>query len=134
MRNYGSMHPTELIELPADTVFTFLMTGGSSAQSADWPTSAAAAAANASSAGINLVRFTGQTSAGAQLGYMVNMISTHANVPTSGSSVTTGTSAGSTGNSFPVFGARTLQVPMFSTGFSVASFTSGYIIAEMWHK
>jgi hypothetical protein len=65
---------------------------------------------------------------------MVNLVSTHAAAPSSGSSNTTGTTAGSTGNNLPVMGTRTLQIPAWSTGFSVAALSSGYIMAEVWHK
>jgi hypothetical protein len=123
MRPYGSLNPLDNISLPPDTVNTLLMTGGSSAQAMDWPSTLS-----------QIVRFTGLTTGGAQFNFMVNLISTHANVPTSGSSVTTGTSAGSTGNSMPVFGAREFQIPSFSTGFSIAALTSGYVMAEIWRK
>lgn len=134
MRTYGALNPLGTIALPPDTVQTLFMTGGSSAQALDWPTSAAAFAANAAAAAAHLVCFTGMTSAGSALGFMVNLISTHANVPTSGTSVTTGTSAGSTGNSIPVNGEAIFQIPPWSTGWSAASFTSGYIMAQIWRK
>lgn len=132
MRAYGALHRE--IVFPADTVQTILLTGGSSAQAADWPSSAVQAFTNAASGDVNLVRFTGMTSAGAALGFMVNLVSTHANVPSSGSSVTTGTTAGSTGNSIPVLGQAIFAIPAWSTGYSVAAFSSGYVLAEMWSR
>jgi len=134
MRAYGALSPTELIETPPDSVITFVMTGGSSAQAADWPNSTGGAAANAGLAGANLVHITAMSTAGAFLAVTFNFYSTAANTPASGTSVTTGTTAGSTGNSIPIFGSRYLQVPPPSTGFSVASMTSGYVMVEMWHK
>lgn len=123
MRPYGALHPIDHISVPPDTVNTLLMTGGSSAQAMDWPSTLS-----------QMARFTGLSTAGAQFNFMVNLISTHANVPSSGSSVTTGTSAGSTGNSIPVLGTREFQIPSFSTGFSVAALTSGHILLEVWRK
>lgn len=123
MRPYAALNPLDQISGPPDTVNTLFMTGGSSAQAMDYPSTLA-----------QLVRFTGMSSAGAQLGFSVNLISTHAAVPSSGSSATTGTTAGSTGNSIPILGTREFQIPSFSTGYSVASFSSGYVIAEFWRK
>lgn len=132
MRAYGALSPTDGIPFPPDSVQTMFLTGGSSGQAMDWP----GGAANAGAAGANLVRFSAMTSAGAEFGAMVNLQSTLANVPTSGSSVTTSTTQGSTGNSYPIFGmwGKMFQVPGYSTGWSAAAFTSGYVIAEIWHK
>lgn len=132
MISYGALRPIDDIPRPPDTVQTLFMTGGSSAQAMGWQTSAASTATDARAADGYIARFTGMTSGGATYGFMVNLVSTHANVPTSGSSVTTGTSAGSTGNSIPVLGSRTFQIPAWSTGFSVAAFTSGYVMVEAW--
>jgi hypothetical protein len=123
MRPYGSLNPIDKISVPPDTVNTLLMTGGSSAQAMDWPSTLS-----------QMVRFTAMTTAGAQAGVMVNLISTHAAVPSSGSSVTTGTTAGSTGNNVPVLGTREFQIPSFSTGYSVAAASSCHVIAEIWRK
>lgn len=126
MRTYGALNPIDGIPMPPDTVYTKLLAAGVG-EAADWP------------ADSHLVRFTGMSSqlSSAVNGpheFMVNLISTHAVVPTQGSSATTGTTAGSTGNSMPVAGARTFQIPSFSTGFSVIGIGSGYVIAEIWRK
>ena len=123
MRPYGALNPIDKISQPPDSVNTLFMTGGSSAQAMDYPSTLC-----------QLVRFTGYSSAGAQMGFQVNLVSTHAAVPSSGSSVTTGTSVGSTGNNIPVIGSREFQIPSWSTGYSVAAFTSGYVMAEFWRK
>ena len=130
MRAYGALSPIDQIPQPPDTVQTLLMTGGSSAQALDW----AGSTVSSTAVRAHLVRFTGLTTAGAQFNFMVNLVSTHANVPSSGTSVTTGTTVGSTGNSIPVLGTRTLQIPTWSTGFSVAAYTSGVVMAEVWKK
>jgi len=80
------------------------------------------------------VRFSGVSTAGATINFTVNLVSTHAAAPSSGTSVTTGTTAGSTGNSVPVHGSRTFQIPSWSTGYSVALLSSGYVFAEVWRK
>lgn len=122
MRTYQALQPTDQVPAPPDTVQTMLLAAGT-AQAMDWASSLT-----------QMVRFTGMSTANAQLCFMVNLVSTHAIVPTSGSSVTTGTSVGSTGNSVPVIGTRTFQLPSWSTGWSAAALTSGYVIAEAWHK
>lgn len=122
MRPVGSLHPTESIPYPADSVQTMLI-ASSSGQAMDWPAGSG-----------NLVRFTGMTTGGATMNFMVNLGSTYAAVPSSGSSVTTGTTAGSTWNNVPVIGQQTWQLPSFSTGWSCAALTSGYVIAEIWRK
>lgn len=132
MRSYAGLFRD--FPLPPDTVQTMLMTGGSSAQAMGWQTSAASTAVDAPTAGAHIVRFTGMTSAGAVFGFMVNLVSTHAAVPTSGAVVTTGTTAGSTGNNIPIVGSGIFLIPSWSTGYSVAAFTSGYVIAEIWRK
>lgn len=131
MRTYGALFTP--IPQPPDTVQTLLMTGGSSAQASDWVVSTGAAA-SARAAGAQIVLFSGQTSGNLGLAFSVNLVSTHANVASSGSSVTTGTTAGSTGNSIMVLGSRAFQIPAWSTGWSVAAMTSGWITAEVWKK
>jgi len=131
MRAYGALSPTDLIPQPPDTVHTLLLAAGV-AQERDWASSASSAGAAASAA--HLVRFTGVSSAGATFNFHVSMVSTHAALPTSGTSITTGTTVGSTGNSLPVLGDRTLQIPAWSTGWSAIGRTSGYVIAEVWSK
>ena len=131
MRTYGALSPTDLIAQPPDTVHTMLL-AAAVGQERDWGTSASSAGAAATYA--HLVRFSGLTSAGVQLNFHVNLVSTHAVVPSSGSSITTGTTAGSTGNSVPVLGERTFQIPAWSTGWSAIARTSGYVMAEVWRK
>jgi len=116
MRNIATMHPTDQVPVPPDTVNTILLTGGSSAQGMDYP------------AGAQVVRITPMSSAGVAFGCMVNLFSTAAAVPSSGSS------ASSSGVSHPIMTQNTFQIPGNSTGFSVASFTSGYAIFEFWRK
>lgn len=129
MRAYAALSPIDQIPLPPDTVQTLLI-AGSSGQAMDWASSTVGAA----DVRAHLVRFTGLTTAGAQLNFSVNLISTHAAAPSSGTSVTTGTTAGSTGNNVPVLGQGTFQIPPWSTGFSVAALSSGYVMAEVWRK
>jgi hypothetical protein len=131
MRAYGALSPIDQISLPPDTVHTILLAGGT-AQSRDWESSASSAGAAA--VGAHLVRFSGISTAGVTLNFHANMISTHVVLPTSGTSITTGTTAGSTGNSLPVLGERTLQIPSWSTGWSVIARSSGYVLAEIWRK
>lgn len=125
MRAYGAL--TNKIHGYPDTVHRILLTGGSSAQAMDWGSTLT-----------QLARFTGISATGASaLSLFVNLVSTHAAVPASGSSVTTGTTAGSTGNSLPVGpnpNSRLFQVPAWSTGFSVAAISSGWAIVEVWKR
>src|SRR5712691_4732829 len=136
MRAYGALSPIAGIPFPADSVQTLFLTGGSSGQAMDWPNSTGGAAANAGVAGANLVRFSAMSSAGAEFRAMVNLNSTFASVPASGTSVTTSTTQGSTGNAYPIFGlyGKMFQIPGYSTGWSAAALTSGYVIAEIWRK
>jgi hypothetical protein len=127
MRAYSAL-PGIGIPQPPDTVQTLLI-AGSSGQAFDW-----VGAADARTAFAHIVRFTGVSSAGALLNFMVNLVSTHAAAPSSGSSVTTGTTAGSTGNNIPVLGSREFQIPPWSTGYSVAALSSGYVMAEVWRR
>ena len=116
--------------LPPDTVYTMQLTGGSSAQALDWISSAGSAAANAAAAGVGIIRITCLSTAGAEMGMFVNLFTTAANVGAAGSSY------GSSGISHPVFGRRNnfFQVPGGSTGFSIASYTSGNAYVEQWRK
>ena len=125
MRSYGTLHINDQIPQPPDTVNTLLIEA-SSGQAMDWPVTFAN--------GAHQVRFSGMTTAGAQMNFFVNLVSTHAAAPSSGSSITTGTTEGSTGNNIPVMGARDFQIPPWSTGFSVAALSSGYVMAEIWRK
>lgn len=133
MRTYGTIGIPNTIPQSPDSVQSLLLAAGV-AQNFDWPNSTGGAAANATTAQAQVVRFTFMTTAGALLGGMVNLFSTNANAPTSGSSATTGTTAGSTGNSVPVLGQALYQIPGYSTGWSAASPSSGWCIAEIWRK
>lgn len=133
MRQYGAMSNTDKIPVPPDTVQTLLL-AASVNQAFDWPNSTGGAAANAAANRSQIVRFTFHTTGGVAMAGMVNLFSTFANAPASGSSATTGTSAGSTGNSVPVLGSGQYQIPGYSTGWSAASISSGYCIAEIWTK
>lgn len=130
MRQYGSIDPLSGLAFPPDSINTLLI-AGSSGQAMDWPGTTASGAA---AAGVGIARFSAVSTAGATLNFMVNLLSTHCGAPSSGSSVTSGTSVGSTGNNLPVMGAREFQVPAASTGFSVAALSSGYVMVEVWKK
>lgn len=116
MRAYAARSPIDQISQPPDTVQTLLVEN-SSGQALDWGSTLA-----------QLVRFTGLSTAGAQLNFSVNLQTTMAAIPSSGTSVATGSS----GSNIPVNGTRTLQIPPGSTGWSAAAVSSGYIIAEQW--
>lgn len=120
MRSYGALNPTKYIPQPPDTVQTLLI-AGSSGQALDWGSTLA-----------QLVRFTGISTAApaAPMNFIVNMKSTLAAAPSSGTSVATG----STGSNICICGTRTLQIPAGSTGWSAAAVSSGYVIAEQWRK
>lgn len=129
MRAYGALNPIDQTPVPPDTVTTFLMTGGSSAQAQDWLSSGSTATATAAVAGVQLVRITGMTTAGAAFFFSANLFSTGAAAPSSGTSIA------SSGVNIPIAtGPRTLQVLGNSTGFSFFAFTSGYVIMEQWRK
>lgn len=129
-RTINTMHPTDNVPMPADSNIVFLMTGGSSAQAADWNTSTGAVA-NAGTAGIHLVRVSGCTTAGAAFLFTFNCMSTAAAVPTSGYTVSATTRGIDT---LIATGPSAFQIPGTSTGFSVAAVTSGNIMIEMWRK
>jgi len=102
--------------MPPDTVYTMLI-AGSSGQAMDWP------------ANVDIARFTGQSTAGAQMVFEVALQTTRAAAPTSGA--TTGSSAL---YGCPVIGQGSFQIPGGSTGFSVAALSSGYVSVEMWRR
>lgn len=129
MRAFSRQHPTKDVEAAPDTVQTLLLAGGT-AQALDWANSTV----GSSDVGADIVRFAGITTAGVTLNFNVNLVSTHAVAPASGTSITTGTTVGSTGNSIPVQGSRYFQIPAWSTGYSVIALTSGYVSAEVWHQ
>lgn len=136
MRAYGTLNSIEDIPQTADATQKMLL-AAAVAQSFDWPSSTGGpggAAANALENNTQLVRFTGITTGNAPLNFMVNLQSTFVTIPTSGTSVTTGTTAGSTGNDYPVVGSRMFQINQWSTGWSAIAQTSGWVIAEVWRK
>jgi len=126
-RASSKLHPTDGVPVPPSTVITFLMTGGSSAQASDWYDDTGTAAATAQAAGVHLVRVTPVTTAGGSFFCNVNLMSTSATVPSSGVTISTTSRAA-------VTTPREFQVPGGSTGFSVASPTSGNVIVECWKK
>lgn len=128
MRQSGVMHPTDGVWSPPDTVTTFLMTGGSSAQAGDWQSSGSTAVSQASVAGAHLVRLTGISTAGGAFGFIANLKSTGAAVPASGTSIA------SSGVNHPIVTPTLFQIPGDSTGYSFAAATSGYVMMEQWRK
>ena len=127
MRRYSAFDPLSGIPVVPDVVDKILITGASSGQAMDWNGSPA----NAAAGPINIARVTFMSTAGALMAGVFNAISTHATI-SSGSSATTGTTAGSTGNSVPVLGQGQFQIPSFSTGYSVSGFSSGWAMVEYW--
>lgn len=123
MRTINTLHPTDQIPSPPDTVQTLLI-AGSSGQAMDWNS-----AANAGVAGIGVARFTGMSTLGVVLNFHVNLESTKCAAPSSGAST-----IGTTGFNHPVLGQSAFQIPGGSTGFSVAALSSGYIQVELWKK
>ena len=125
MRAYSAL--TDRIPSYPDRIYCIVLTGGSSGQAMDWGTTLR-----------QVVRVTGISSTGATpLTLFMNLVSTHAAVPTSGTSQSTGTTAGSTGNNMPIGpypNYRDFLVPAWSTGFSVAAFSSGIAIIECWSR
>ena len=119
MRQIGTLHPTDFIPAPADTTQTMLIES-SSGQAMDWP--------SGSSAG-GIVRFSGCSTAGVMLVFQVNLESTKAAAPSTGTST-----QGTTGFGETVVGQGSFQIPGASTGWSAAGLSSGYITAEFWKK
>jgi hypothetical protein len=120
MRAYGALSPIKQIPQPPDTVQTMLI-ANSSGQAMDWGSTLA-----------QLVRFTGISTAlpAIPINFVVNLRTTQAGAPSSGSSISTNSS----GSNILVIGSRTLQIPGGSTGWSAAAVSSGYVIAEQWRK
>lgn len=130
MRKYSAVNPTMPFPVPPDTVFSFLLTGGSSGQASDWLSSGSTAMTNAKAAGVNIVRVTPMTTAGGAFVASFNPFSTGATaVLSSGLS-----SGGSTAASMILNGPTFYQIPGNSTGFSVAAQTSGMVVVEQWSK
>lgn len=127
MRAIGLMHPTDESVTPPDTVSSILL-AAATPQAMDIPS------------GAKMVIITGLSTGNSTGGLAqmiplyVNLFSTAAAVPSSGTTSATNTSAGSTGLSFPVIGQRRLQVPGGSTGFSVAAPSSGWAHFEWYGK
>lgn len=119
MRPYGAGNPYQGIPIVPDSVQTLLI-AGSSGQAVNWLSTLA-----------QVVRLSGVSTAGALLNFWVNLQTTHAAAPTTGS---TGTSSGSSDQQIAVQGSRVMQIPGGSTGFSVAALSSGYITIETWRK
>ena len=119
MRQIGSLHPTESVPVQADTQQIILL-AANTPQAMDW-------AVGSSNIG-KIVRLTGLSSAGAQFNFLVNLQSTFANIPTTGTS-TLGSTYGT-----PVLGQGLFQVGGGSTGWSAAAQSSGYVIAEIWKQ
>lgn len=116
MRGIGTLHPSENIPVPPDSVVTLLI-AASSGQYSDFP------------ANTQMVRFTGLSTAGAQLNFHVCIGSTKAAVPSAATST-----FGTTGFTYPIVGQGAFQNAGGSTGFSVAGLAPGYVIAECWKK
>ncbi len=131
MRQIQTLHPTDQIPAPPDSVFTLLI-AGSSGQASDWLSTGSTAMTSASAAKVQIARFSGMSTAGATINFMLSLESTAAAAPSSGYKV--GASSGGSTASFPVMGQGTFQIPAASTGWSVAALSSGYIIAEFWKK
>jgi hypothetical protein len=115
MRSFG-VPPSNLnIPFPPDTVLTLLI-AASSGQAMGWP----------SGVKTNLVRITGFTTLGAQMGGYLHLASANAAVPSSGQSTSNA--------AHPFVPSQVFQVPGGSTGFSVASLTSGFVHLECWSR
>jgi hypothetical protein len=77
---------------------------------------------------VEIVRLSGVSTAGAQINFTVNLMSTGAINPSSGTSIA------SSGVNKLVMGQGAFMVPSNSTGWSVALLSSGYIQCEQWAK
>lgn len=127
MRQYGTLAANEIASVPPDSVQTLLI-AGSSGQALDWMSSGSTAFTAASQGPVNIVRFSGMTTAGAILNFIVDLQSTAASAPSSGSSFS------STSSRSVVMGSRVFEIPGGSTGWSVAALSSGYILCEQWRR
>lgn len=99
-----------------DTKTTILL-AAATAQAIDYPTDS------------HVMRLTGLTTAGAEMAFYVNVQSTAAALPSSGTTATTGT----TGVSVPVVVSRDFAVAS-STGWSCIAHGAGYVTAEFWKR
>ena len=114
IRPFGTLHPVDAGPHPPDIVQTLAL-AASVGQNLDWFSSAGVAVANAGTAGVGVVAFTGQTSANLALNFSLNLYTTNAIVPTSG---TFSNTTASSGVSHPVNGSAFFQIPAGSTGWS----------------
>ena len=122
MKTYATSHPTEAGPAPTDAI-AFLVLSAGTAQAVDYPS------------GTEIVRLSGMTTAGAVLGFVVNINTSGAAlgssvVPSSG--VTTATSQQNV--ICPAGWSLTYQLPGGSTGFSVVAGAAGYVSAEFWGR
>lgn len=125
MRAYSPLFGLN-VPAPADTVQIMLLAGGT-AQAMDWANSTV----GSSDVHAEIVRFSAVTTAGASLNFHVNLATTEAALPSSGTSVSSGIPPR---NTYHCSVERTLQIPRGSTGWSAIARTSGYIIAEVWRQ
>jgi len=134
MRAIGILHPTDLPVIPCDTQITFQLVANT-AQAQDWLSTASTAMANAAAAGVGIVRITPVSTTAVPLYATVNLQTTAALLNLATSSLSSGSALASSNISYviPASGAM-FQVSGASTGFSVASQTSGWMHVEMWRK
>ena len=123
MRTYGALNPIDQVAMPSDSVQTLLI-ANSSGQAMDWVGSTV----NAADASVGLALFSGVTTANALMQFQVNLETTRC------AAVSSGQTTGSTAAHQNVQGSRLFQIPGGSTGFSVASLSSGYITVECWKR
>lgn len=110
---YGALSPTDGIPKPADTIATRILAAGT-AQAIDVSTAA------------KLLRVSGMSTGGVAQGFFVNIGTTRAAIPTSGSAT------GTTAVNHPVHGSRMFQIPGGTTGISVIADIAGRYQAEFW--
>ena len=127
MRSIGVMHPTDDAVTPPDTVSAILL-AAATPQAMDMPAGAKMVIISGIATGNSTVAIANN------IPLYVNLFSTAAALPSSGTTSATNTSVGSTGVSFPVLGQRKIQVPGGSTGFSVAAPSSGWALFEWYGK
>lgn len=114
MKTDGTMHPTDQVPVPPDTVATSIGSSAGAVVGFDWP------------AGAGIATFSGTS------GYYLNMYgSTVAHIPSTNSSGNTGSSER---NEF-VPSSVTRQIPADSTGWSIAFQSSGTVVTiSIWKK
>lgn len=126
-RTFGALNPQDLISTPPDTVQTLAL-AANTGQALDWFSTAGSAVANAGTAATHIVRVTPVSTGSVPMALTVNLYSTGAVVPTSGTSVQ------SSGISHPVTQPTLFQIPGNSTGWSAIALTSGYVMVEQWRR